>query len=288
MPPNVIQHRGEDLLVFELAGDYARNNAAVGYWGEVTSSIDWCERNYVVSFFVAEFFNTLSNLAFVACGLCGVYMAARMGLERRFVICHCGIALIGTGSALFHGTLSHLGQQWDETPMVLATSNWLLTLYFMDPRLEARSPGIHRRCAWVLATCCVAWGALHFVYRFTVAFQVGIAVLLLTGVGLLSREWPKCEDPAVLKVGREYYLTTAGLAFVLWLCDQHFCVHLHSLPGGLHNPQFHAWWHILMGINGYLGPTFLAYQRECYLGKRPRMRWAGGLVPFVDTTDSSR
>jgi dihydroceramidase len=80
---------------------------------------------------------------------------------------------------------------------------------------------------------------------------------------------------------------TAALAFVLWILDQHFCVHLHGLSSG--NPQFHAWWHILMGINGYLGPTFLSYQRECHLGKRkPRMRWAGGLVPYVDTTDSSR
>ena len=63
---------------------------------------------------------------------------------------------------------------------------------------------------------------------------------------------------------------TAALAFVLWILDQHFCVHLHGLSSG--NPQFHAWWHILMGINGYLGPTFLSYQRECHLGKR-KPRW---------------
>ena len=47
-------------------------------------------------------------------------------------------------------------------------------------------------------------------------------------------------------------------------------------------------WYILMGINGYLGPTLLAYQRECYMGKRPRMRWAGGWILFVDTRNSSR
>lgn len=26
----------------------------VGYWGEPTSTIDWCERNYEVSFYIAE------------------------------------------------------------------------------------------------------------------------------------------------------------------------------------------------------------------------------------------
>jgi hypothetical protein len=131
------------------------------------------------------------------------------------VICHCGIALIGTGSALFHGTLSHLGQQWDETPMILATSNWLLTLYFMDPALEAKNPGVHRRCAWVLAACCAAWGCLHYIYRFTVGFQVGIAVLLIGGVVLLSREWPKCEDPAVLRVGAKNAFQTLLRRFIL-------------------------------------------------------------------------
>ena len=43
------------------------------------------------------------------------------------------------------------------------------------------------------------------------------------------------------------------LQAVLWLCDQHFCVQLYSLPGGVPNPQFHAWWHMLMGANCYLG-----------------------------------
>lgn len=26
-----------------------------GYWGEPTSTLDWCEENYAVSFYVAEF-----------------------------------------------------------------------------------------------------------------------------------------------------------------------------------------------------------------------------------------
>ena len=27
----------------------------VGYWGEPTATIDWCEANYEVSYYVAEF-----------------------------------------------------------------------------------------------------------------------------------------------------------------------------------------------------------------------------------------
>ncbi|RUS17275.1 hypothetical protein BC937DRAFT_90170, partial [Endogone sp. FLAS-F59071] len=33
---------------------------ASGYWGKVTSSVDWCEINYEFSYYIAEFWNTIS------------------------------------------------------------------------------------------------------------------------------------------------------------------------------------------------------------------------------------
>lgn len=36
----------------------------------------------------------------------------------RFVLMFAGIMIIGIGSSCFHGTLTHSGQQGDETPMV--------------------------------------------------------------------------------------------------------------------------------------------------------------------------
>ena len=143
-----------------------------------------------------------------------------------------------------------------------------------------------------------------------------------------------------------YYLLTIVVGLTLWLCDQHFCVHLHSLlachspqsprflhggadgppeqpstkacgspegrgppqasscgregcwwsgptwtpaivahaglPGGLHNPQFHAWWHGIMGVHSYLGPTFMVYQRLVYLGREPRLCYLLGVLPYVE------
>lgn len=32
-----------------------------GYWGIPTSTIDWCEENYVVSTYIAEAINTTTN-----------------------------------------------------------------------------------------------------------------------------------------------------------------------------------------------------------------------------------
>ena len=44
-------------------------------------------------------------------------------------------------------------------------------------------------------------------------------------------QWRRCTNATALRFGRNYYLLTIAVAFTLWLCDQHFCVHLHGLPG---------------------------------------------------------
>jgi hypothetical protein len=36
-----------------------------GFWGQRTSSVNFCEDDYVVSYYVAEWYNTLSSLAIV-------------------------------------------------------------------------------------------------------------------------------------------------------------------------------------------------------------------------------
>jgi hypothetical protein len=39
-----------------------------GYWGDVDATIEWCEWNYVVTPYVAEFWNTVSSLVVLCAG----------------------------------------------------------------------------------------------------------------------------------------------------------------------------------------------------------------------------
>ena len=243
MAPLTIDHSGQPLLVFEAsAADYYSNNA-VGYWGRVNSSIDWCERNYVVSFFVAEYFNTLSSALMVVLGLVGIFTTATQGLELRFTLCHAGVVLIGLGSAAFHGCLSHVGQQLDETPMIVGAALWLWALAFQDPHFEARHPALVHRSVWASIVLCTAFAVVHYVCRFTVGFQVLTFVLVMAGIYRLRFEWPKCADAAAMRVGYRYYHASGWPALLLWICDQQLCAHLHELPFGVPNPQLHAFWH---------------------------------------------
>jgi len=49
----------------------------------------------------------------------------------------------------------------------------------------------------------------------------------------------------------------------------------------VHNPQFHAWWHGIMGFHCYYGATFMIYQRLVYLGRKPRLRYLLGVLVYV-------
>ena len=86
------------------------NNSVLrhGFWGKPSSTIDWCEENYQVSLYIAEFWNTISNLSFVVLALYGYRRARQERFERRFLAQYIAVLVTGIGSALFHGTLRHL------------------------------------------------------------------------------------------------------------------------------------------------------------------------------------
>ena len=105
-----------------------------GYWGEMTSSTDWCEMNYVVSFYIAEYWNALSSLAMSLVGAAGLYLHRDSALELRFQAAFACVALIGIGSTAFHTSMTRVGQLGDQLPMLYAGFS---TLYIV---LEHATP----------------------------------------------------------------------------------------------------------------------------------------------------
>jgi hypothetical protein len=47
------------------------------YWGSVDANIDWCERNYEVTPYVAEFWNAISSIPIALCAAVGYFAGKR-------------------------------------------------------------------------------------------------------------------------------------------------------------------------------------------------------------------
>ncbi|EKC97347.1 ceramidase [Trichosporon asahii var. asahii CBS 8904] len=105
------------------AFDFLRTTDEITGWhGPVTSTIDWCELNYVYSWYIAELVNTLTNVPVIFLGLYCAWATWKAGAPKRYSLVHLGLAGIGIGSFGFHGTLKWEWQLMDELPMIYVAS----------------------------------------------------------------------------------------------------------------------------------------------------------------------
>ena len=78
---------------------------------------------------MAEFWNSISNAAFILLSLHGIYYCLRHEHEKQLLLCHLGILIVGVGSWAFHATLRYEFQLLDELPMIYSTCMMVYALY---------------------------------------------------------------------------------------------------------------------------------------------------------------
>ncbi|MFY0577327.1 ceramidase domain-containing protein [Cystobacter fuscus] len=120
-------------------------------------------------------------------------------------------------------------------------------------------------------------------------FQASFIVLegfSLIGVYLIHRRGQDAHARRLFRMGMSAY----AIAVTVWLGDIRFCSTLNqTLPAmGLPNPQFHAWWHVLVSIGFYTLLMVIAHDRLKTLGQAPQLYRAAGVVPFVRGTTAAR
>lgn len=251
---------------------------AEGFWGPPTSTVDWCETNYEHFHHVAELFNSVSSLAMVFGGLLALVLHRRV-LERRFLAAFAMLAVVGLGSIGFHATLRFQLQMLDELPMLYLA---LIMVYILVENRPQRRLGVWFPLALfayaVLSTylCAFTRGPLQF-FLFQVSFA-SLEFFALARVYLIHRRSQDASARRLFQLGVSAY----ALAIVLWLSDIQLCPTLNeALPArGIPNPQFHAWWHVLVSCGFYALLMVIAHDRLKTLGQAPGVRWAGG-IPFV-------
>ncbi|RIB07291.1 ceramidase [Gigaspora rosea] len=247
-----------------------------GFW-PITSSVDWCENNYVHSHYIAEFWNSVSSIAMIILGEVGARINPCHSF--RFKLAFRLISIVGAGSFLFHGTLTSQMQALDEVPMV-----WT-AITLLDPLMEINfgRQGKWLHIAQVLcAIICtlavtIAKGTLQFIFFHLSFGLLEIALLILMGRIYIKK---KASHPAVKHLF-EQGVKIYAMGVAVWLIDMHFCDYMNGsfLP---FNPQFHALWHILASTGLYFLVTLILYNWHYEKGTKCRIEYRyGGLVPVV-------
>ncbi|KID64794.1 alkaline ceramidase family protein, partial [Metarhizium hybridum] len=226
-----------------------------GAWSPPTSRANFCEEDYALTLYVAEFINSLTNLAYVHLALRYMYGPGSAGLlAPKIDFMSASLFVLGIGSFLFHASLRQTLEFADEFSMLGLT--WAMlqaTLTTGQSRTKSRlvSTG--------LAVCFASFAIFYLqspkiIYQ-VIAFVACVFVLILRAQYLLywlqpalpeakRRDWNKRTWKAV-------FLCVLG--YFLWNIDLEYCAALRSIRQQLGLPwawlfELHGWWHVLTAI----------------------------------------
>ncbi|RHY32684.1 hypothetical protein DYB32_002338 [Aphanomyces invadans] len=152
--------------------------------------------------------------------------------------------IVFSGSFAFHSSLTHVGQQLDELPMLYGC------FYFHYVTLR-HIPGMK----WTVLGLCALMTVLMIIFRQSIVpFIISYALLILQ---------------------RGFYLYAVG--FILWVVDQQFC----SIVKPLH---LHAFWHLFSGAGTFYWIQFACAHEFVVTKKGLSVRNIAAVLPFATTS----
>eukprot|EP00045_Choanoeca_perplexa_P002222 m.23494 g.23494 ORF g.23494 m.23494 type:complete len:280 (-) comp11390_c0_seq1:41-880(-) len=246
----------------DIYGDY--------YWGPMTTTLDWCEENYVVSLRIAEFWNTVSNVWLMLPAIIGMITAYSKGMERRFIVAYAGVACMGLGSWIFHMTLVWEGQLLDELPMVYSAC----FLIFNIVDYEYTDSSSRNRVVGFLSAYAITVTVVYVYTRVATFHQTAYTLMVLV-IAYYSYKRVRAEPFREARALFKYSLVSILLAYVLWNIDVYACdsVKRARAWAGPFAPlfQLHAWWHFGTGVSSYLQQVFACCCRLAHQGYEPEL-----------------
>ncbi|XP_022103279.1 alkaline ceramidase 3-like [Acanthaster planci] len=251
-----------------------------GVWGEPTSTLDWCEENYVVTPYIAEFWNTVSNVAMIIPPIMSMVYLSFCNVEQRFYWACFAFLSVGLGSWCFHMTLLYEMQLLDELPMIWGTC--VLVYAFYESNSEPNSHNYPLALLLLIYASLVT--GIYILTNQPVFHQTAYGILVFTLVfrGVYCVTVNKQEYSLFLFV---YSIGLYATGFFLWLVDNGFCTQIRQSRELIPAPasavlQLHGWWHVLAGLGTHGHIMFSCYLRNRFL-KRETTVWQLGILPFV-------
>eukprot|EP00055_Hartaetosiga_balthica_P012650 m.62152 g.62152 ORF g.62152 m.62152 type:complete len:254 (+) comp8019_c1_seq2:251-1012(+) len=241
---------------------------SVGAWGLPTSTIDWCEHNYHVTEYVAEFYNTISSLAIFLFSMYGVFHWKELYHETHLLVLFLTMAIVGIGSTLFHGTLWYSMQMLDELPMVYAT------LVFIYSWIEKDHPTPkYKNLPLYMVIYALFWSIVHAYAGFVTIFHIHFGFLILVGFGFVFHNMYHSSHPAT-NLLTFLYIAPFVVGFTMWKVELVMCEHVRPF-------QFHAWWHIMAALSCYHCGVLAVSARHEAMGRPTQLKMSKFGLPMV-------
>tara|TARA_Y100000389_G_scaffold171438_1_gene179100 strand:+ start:598 stop:1287 length:690 start_codon:yes stop_codon:yes gene_type:complete len=217
----------------------------------LSSDIDWCEQNFVYSDYIAEFYNTISNIPFIGFYYLGLYTFKHFHCQGDDKFLYGCLLFTGISSFYFHATLSLFSQLLDEFCIIFLLANTLIMIY--------KNKNIRFAIKGYTLTHSIVMCYYPFI-NIPVLFMIGFTVWKI-----LRDKFKKYHDISFKK-----YWSLAQYFFILsvccWLIDKFLCTYTHGI-------QFHALWHIFSAVCAYysiLVGIFLEHnQNNFYITTNP-------------------
>ncbi|KUJ19150.1 alkaline phytoceramidase [Mollisia scopiformis] len=277
-----------------LSWPYVEGQSA---WGEMTSSARFCELDFYLTSYIAEFINTATSLMYLYLGWHGIKNTKRNGRDKVVILCYAMLASVGPGSMAYHTTIKYSGQMVDEFSMMYATASILYAALSVTLGPEARR-------FLGISVACIAFSAslLHYCIDYTPGFQGVFGLMVWTVfcqcVWLVSTKVTDRDAVKDMKGLALYGAVTFVGGYVLWRIDNHACGALRSFRDIVGMPlgfvtELHGWWHIFTGLGVYYYVVFIEYLRLYIRAQRqPGGRktqivlvWRSTLsLPHIETT----
>ncbi|OJD29707.1 alkaline phytoceramidase [Diplodia corticola] len=232
-------------------------------WFTPTARVNFCEENYLVTPYIAEFVNTITNISYVIYAYYGVRRLFRANNPHAALLSlpYLGLAAVGILSAVFHATLTYAGQMADDTSMILATALVLHRAFAHGRSAEwTRNTGVGLALGFVVFAAYHAWTdelLVHFLLFAGMTAAVGVRTSGLIGERERGKYGGGRERVGRLKALAWVGFVCSAVGYALWNVDMHLCDPLVSvrrmvgLPAGV-LLELHGWWHILTAIGAYV------------------------------------
>ncbi|KAL6155448.1 alkaline ceramidase ydc1 [Exserohilum turcicum] len=279
-----------------------------GWFSPVTSTLDWCEENYVVTHYVAELVNTFTNLLFMYLAAKGIRNCLKNGHDTVFLVAFVGYLIVGTGSFWFHASLKYPMQLVDELSMIYTTCLMnFATFSYGKSRLYATMLGVGLMSLAVFITLYYhylqdptfhqnAYAALTAIVLFRAVYVMEINIRprfrtrereaanpRLHGGAKGARQKEDQRDQEIIST--MWTMIAFGLSifvggFAIWNLDNVYCSKLIRWRREVGMPwgfvlEGHGWWHLMTGVGAYFYIVWGIWLRHClnYRQDEYELRW---------------